>query len=406
MTLAPVRRVAMIAESFLPKVDGVSKTSFLTMRYLQQTGREVVVFAPDLAPRAIGDVRVVPLPSFGLFGASESRIALPHPILAQQLAAFKPDLIHLCSPALLSLGAVTLGRQNRIPIVANYQTDLPAYANHYRLSLFSQAVRDTLRYLHNRCHITLVPSRFTARQLQEAGFHRLRRWGRGVDSERFSPAHRSDAWRARLLAGRDPRSLLCIFVGRLANEKRVDLLLEVARTPGVALTIIGDGHQRAELEARFAGSGAHFHGYLFGDDLASAYASSDVFMFSGVAETFGQVVQEAMASGLPCVVVNQGGVVDLVEDGVNGVLCPPDPQAFARAAQMLRDREDVRLAMGARSRAIAEANPWSAVLAQLETHYSEAVALNARLNRLAPHTLTLLDTIAPPWNTFSRKAAG
>ena len=131
------------------------------------------------------------------------------------------------------------------------------------------------------------------------GYHRLRKWGRGVNGERFNPNRRSALWRERLLNGRDPNSLLCIYVGRLANEKRIDLLLETARTPGIALTIIGDGALRDELEATFAGTGTHFTGYLYGDDLADAYASADAFMFTGANETFGQVVQEAMASGLP-----------------------------------------------------------------------------------------------------------
>ncbi len=136
-------------------------------------------------------------------------------------------------------------------------------------------------------------------------------------------------WRERLLNGRDPDSLLCIYVGRLANEKRVDLLLEVARTPGVALTIIGDGALREALESLFAGTGTYFTGYLMGDDLPQAFASADVFAFTGPHETFGQVVQEAMASGLPSVVIDQGGVADLVLPGETGFICPDDSLAFA-----------------------------------------------------------------------------
>jgi glycosyltransferase involved in cell wall biosynthesis len=394
VNLAPVKRVAIFAESFLPKVDGVSKTAFLTLRYLQRSGREVLVFAPDIAPHAVGESRVVPLPSVAWYKAPESRMALPHPmIISQHLNSFKPDLIHLFSPALLSLGAAIMGRQNHIPVVANYQTDLPSYANHYNLALFSQALKDTLRYLHNQCHLTLVPSNWTASQLQGAGYHRLRKWGRGVNAGHFHPSRRTSEWRARLLNGRDPNSLLCIYVGRLANEKRVDLLLEVARTPGIALTIIGDGALRHELETLFAGTNTHFTGYLYGEDLAHAYASADAFMFTGACETFGQVVQEAMSSGLPCVVMNQGGVTDLVTDGVNGFTCPPDSQAFAAAAVALRDDVTLRERMAAASRAYAERNPWEAVLAQLETHYGEALELNDRMGRLILPNMGLLGKI-------------
>ncbi|MBE2183605.1 MAG: glycosyltransferase family 1 protein [Anaerolineae bacterium] len=391
--LAGVKRVALFAEAFLPKVDGVSKTAFLTLRYLQRTGREVLVFAPDIAPHSVGRTRVIPLPSVGWHKAPQSRLALPHPLVAQYLTAFKPDLIHLFSPALLSLTGMTVGRQLRVPVVANYQTDLPAYANHYNLHILSHAIKEALRYLHNRCHLTLVPSLWTAKQLGNEGFRRLRRWGRGVNARHFTPARRSAEWRGRLVNGRDPDSLMCIYVGRLANEKRVDLLLEVAKTPGIALTIIGDGGMRGELEAQFAGTNTYFMGALYGDDLAHAYASADVFLFTGVCETFGQVVQEAMASGLPCVIVNQGGITDLVDDGVNGFVCPLDPFALANAAAMLRDDPELRARMAATSRQMAGMNPWEAVMGQLEGHYCEALTLNQRLNRQIPAQTGLLGKI-------------
>ena len=374
--------MAIFAESFLPKVDGVSKTAYLTTRYLQETGREVLVFAPDIAPTQIGPSKVVPMPSIGVRVAPETRIALPNLMINQHLDAFQPDLIHLFSPALLSVSGMLAGRRRHIPVIANYQTDIPAYANHYGLSLFSRPSRDWLRFVHNGCHLTLVPSNYTLNQLQKWGYKRLRRWGRGVNTTGFSPQRRSDEWRARLLNGRDPSALVAIYVGRLANEKRIDLLLEVARTPGIALTIIGDGALRGDLEAQFAGTGTHFMGYLFGDDLAQAYASADVFMFPSPSETFGQVVQEAMASGLPAVVINQGGVVDLVEDGQTGYICEPDAGAFAAAVQRLRDNPEARARMAHQARCNAEAHPWSAIMAQLEGYYAEALRMSQRAVRV------------------------
>lgn len=391
--LAPIRRVAIIAEAFLPKVDGVSKTAFLTLRYLQQTGREVIVFAPDIAPRSVGTTKVIPLPSLGTRMAPETRIGLPHPVVAQQINEFQPDLIHMFSPALLSVSGMITGRQNRIPVIANYQTDLPAYANHYGLPFLSQVVRDWLRFVHNGCHLTLVPSNWSMRELQSNGYRRMRRWGRGVNGRHFSPARRSEAMRARLLNGRDPNSLLCLYVGRLAPEKRVDLLLDVARTPGVALTIIGDGAQRPELEAMFAGTNTHFTGYLFGDELASAYASADAFFFTGASETFGQVVQEALASGLPATIINQGGITDLVQHGVNGFICAEDPQAFAQAARQLRDDTELRANMSANARQSVERNSWEALMGELEGHYREAIALNERMNRVYPPQSSLFASL-------------
>lgn len=365
-------------------MDGVSKTAYLTLRYLQETGREVLVFAPDIAPSSVAGSQVIALPSLGIPAAPETRLALPHPTVVHHLNEFQPDLIHLFSPALLSASGMLAGRQNRIPVIANYQTDLPGYTYHYGFPFLSTVLRDWLRYIHNGCHLTLVPSNWTLRELNQMGYHRLRKWGRGVNGERFHPRRRSRMWRERLLNGRDPDSLLCIYVGRLANEKRVDLLLETARTPGVALTIIGDGALREELELMFAGTNTCFTGYLYGDDLAAAYAGADVFMFTGANETFGQVVQEAMASGLPAVIIDQGGITDQVTDGVNGFRCPPDPLAFAQAARTLRDQPEQRLRMAHNARRFAEQHPWEAIMAQLEGYYTEAIRLNERFDHLFP----------------------
>lgn len=344
----------------------------------------MLVFAPDTAPSYIGSSQVIPLPSLGIPAAPETRVALPTLAVGEYLDDFQPDIIHLFSPALLSVSGMIAGRQRGIPVIANYQTDLPTYAHHYGYHFLAQPTRDWLRYIHNGCHLNLVPSNYTLRQLRSWGYHRLRRWMRGVNGQKFNPKHRSKNWRAKLLNGRDSNALLCIYVGRLANEKRVDLLLETARTPGVALTIIGDGALRGDLERQFAGTDTHFMGYLYGKDLARAYASSDVFMFTGPCETFGQVVQEAMASGLPAVVVNQGGVADQVTHGQNGFLCSEDPLAFATAARMLRDDRYLLKTMSEASRRHAEHHPWSAIMGQLEGHYHDATRLNGRFRRFFP----------------------
>jgi glycosyltransferase involved in cell wall biosynthesis len=164
----------------------------------------------------------------------------------------------------------------------------------------------------------------------------------------------------------------------------VDLLPEVARTPGVALTIIGDGARREALETLFAGTDTYFTGYLVGDDLPQAFASADVFVFTGPNETFGQVVQEAMASGLPAVVTQQGAVADLVLPGETGYICAEDPAGFAAAIIRLRDQPALREQIAFKSRQLAAQRPWETVLSQLETHYAEAVGLNERLLRLYP----------------------
>jgi phosphatidylinositol alpha 1,6-mannosyltransferase len=380
--LAPVKRVAIFAEAFYPKIDGVSKLAYLTLRYLQQTGREVLVFAPDIAPTHVGPSQIVRSPSVGLPFAPETRFAFPPLTVGRLLKDFEPDLIHLFSPVVLAASGMMIGRRRDIPVIANYQTDLPAYTKHYGFGYITDVTRNWLRYVHNNCHLTLVPSQYTMNQLKAEDYQRMRIWRRGVDLSRFKPQQRSEEWRQRLLNGRDPNSLLCIYVGRLATEKRVDLLLETAKLPGVALTIIGDGAARDDLEALFADTDTYFTGYIFGAGLPQAYASADVFMFPGPSETFGQVVQEAMASGLPAIIINRGGITDLVQDGYNGFACPDDPQAFATAVRTLQADPELRRLMAQRSQAEASKNPWEAIMAQLENHYREAVEMNDRFYRM------------------------
>lgn len=378
--------MALFTEAFLPKVDGVSKSAYLTLRYLKQTGREVLVFAPDISPQQIEGTRVIPLRSVGVPGVPETRMALPSLRIAQELHRFQPDLIHMFSPAFMSVSGMANGRFMNVPVIANYQTDLPGYARVYQKGplgiIGSHLIRSWLRYVHNGCHLTLVPSQFTMDELRHQGYKRLRTWGRGVDSNRFSPDHATTEWRKRLLNGRDENALLCLYVGRLATEKRVDLLLQVARTKGVALTIIGDGAQRDLLQKTFAGTDTHFTGYLFGEDLSAAFASSDVFLFTGPNETFGQVIQEAMASGLPSVVINQGGAQNLVMEGETGFVVEGDADAFASAVRRLRDDRDLVERMSQAARETALQRPWERILSQLETFYQEAYIVNQRFVRV------------------------
>lgn len=377
-----VQKVAVLTESFLPKVDGVVKTTYLTIRYLQETGREVLVFAPDIAVNEVGNSQVIKIPSISVPQAPETRMALPNPAIARHIEAFQPDLIHLFSPAIMAVNGMAMGRHLNIPVIANYQTDLPGYTSQYGYPMLSEPVNRWLRYIHNGCHLTLAPTRTIIRELNASGYRRVRHWGRGVNTERFNPNHATPEMRERLLNGRDPNSLLCIFVGRLAPEKRVDMLLEVAKLDGVALTIIGDGALREELEGLFADTNTHFTGYLIGDELAQAFASADVFTFTGENETFGQVIQEAMASGIASVVVNSGGAPDVVEDGVTGIIAEPTPQAFADVIQGLRNNPEHLIELSRNARRVAEQRPWSALMAQIEGYYEEAYMMNQRFKRL------------------------
>lgn len=366
-------RIALICETFLPDVNGVTTTLCRLLEYLQYQGHDVLLFAPHGAPSSYAGAEVVPLNGMPLPLYPEVKLTPPQPGLTARLQRFQPDLVHLVGPVVL--GAIVPGivRRLGLPLIASYHTDFGAYSQHYGFGFLKHGVNAWLRWIHNRCRINLCPSRFTMNVLRAAGFRRLRIWGRGVDIERFHPRYRSEAWRAAV--GVQPGERVVLYVGRVAAEKRVDLLPEAIRgLPNTRLVIVGDGPFRSELQRRCAGLPVHFTGYLKGDDLATAYASADVFVFTSDTDTFGQVVQEAMASALPVVAARAGGALDLIHYGQNGYLFTPGivSDLRSRLREVLANDER-RLAQGTVGRAIAEQRSWPRVMQELMGYYAQVL---------------------------------
>jgi phosphatidylinositol alpha 1,6-mannosyltransferase len=382
-------RIAIITESFPPDVNGVAHSVVRIAEHLVQRGHTpmVVAPAPSSATRAITGahpypvIRVpsVPVPRYRTF-----RLGLPLPRLADALVAHAPDLVHLASPFLLGARGVALAGQLDLPSVAVYQTDVAAYARAYLSWLGAAGTsgrrglglgRDVgeaaawrwIRTIHNGADRTLAPSTASASDLVSHGVQRVWLWRRGVDAARFDPAKRSD--RLRRLLAPDGETIVG-YVGRLAVEKRVDLLAAACRLPGVKVVVVGDGPARRDLEKALPG--AVFLGVRHGDQLARIYASLDVFVHTGAHETFGQTVQEAMASGVPVVAPAAGGPLDLVTPGVTGELVPPgDAGAIASAVVALAGsaRE-----YGRAARASVADRTWVAVGDELINHYSAVLA--------------------------------
>lgn len=363
-------RVLIISESFPPDVNGVANSAVRVAEHLCRRGHQPLVVAPEPAsarPRTAGAhrypvVRVhsVPAPRYRSF-----RIGLPTPGLTDAVVAYAPDVVHLASPFVLGARGAGLAERLRLPCVAVYQTDVPAYLRAYRLGLAEPAAWRWLRRVHNAASRTLAPSRASVAALAGHGIERVWRWPRRVDAVRFNPAHRSQRLRALL---KPAGELLVGYVGRLAPEKRVDLPARTARLPGVRVVVVGDGPARPEL-ARVL-PGAVFLGERHGEQLARLYASLDLFVHTGPYETFGQSLQEALASGVPVVAPAAGGPMDLVTPGTNGVLVPPgDPAAVAGAvAGLAADRERLS-GYAAAARDSVAGRTWSAVGDALIGHY-------------------------------------
>jgi phosphatidylinositol alpha 1,6-mannosyltransferase len=366
-------RIALVTESFLPDVNGVANSVARIADHLVGRGHDPLIVAPQ-PPSKAGAVATLPypvvrLPSLPVPGYSRFRLGVPTRQLAAHLHAHGTDLVHLASPFVLGAGGATAARALGVPAVAVFQTDLPSYARAYRIGLTEQAGWRWLRRIHNAVNRTLAPSTASVASLRANGVERVHLWQRGVDGSRFHPARRSTAIRRALAPGGET---LVGYVGRLATEKHVDLLAGASRLAGVRVVVVGDGPAAAALRRQLPA--AVFLGARHGAQLARIYASFDVFAHPGPYETFGQSVQEAMASGLPVVAPAAGGPLDLVEPGRTGHLVPPlDGATFTAAiADLVADPDRARQ-WGAAGRAAVAHRTWARVGDELLDHYADAL---------------------------------
>ncbi|MEV5883525.1 glycosyltransferase family 1 protein [Streptomyces sp. NPDC052020] len=369
-------RVVIVTESFPPDVNGVAHCALQTARHLVDRGHAPLVVAPAPAagsePGVQAPCPVVRVPSLPLPGYPQVRVALPSRRVAAALAGHRADLVHLAGPFVLGVRGMAAAARLRIPAVAVYQTDLAGYARTY-LGAGEAAAWRRLRSVHGAADLTLAPSSAAARDLRAHGVPRVELWPRGVDTVRFRPG-RCDAALRRELA---PNGELIVgYVGRLAAEKRVELLAGVQGLEGVRVVVVGDGPRRPALERDLPD--AVFLGRRTGDDLARIFASLDVFVHTGPFETFCQTVQEAMASGVPVIAPAAGGPLDLVAHGRTGLLVPPGDAAAVRdAVWTLAADPGQRAAYGAAGRAAVEGRTWAAVGDRLIGHYADVLALRA-----------------------------
>jgi phosphatidylinositol alpha 1,6-mannosyltransferase len=363
-------RIAIVAESFLPQVNGVSNSVRHVVDWLTAGGHEVLVVAPGPGDTSYaGTTEVVRLRSFQLPGYAGFPVGMPdRRAVADALATFAPDVVHLASPALLGAAGVSVARRMSLPTVAVFQTDLAGFARQYRLRADS-AVWAWIRRIHTRADRTLAPSTVTAEQLRAVGVPRVALWGRGVNLDLFRPARRDQALRRRLAPHGE---LLVGYVGRLAAEKGVRRLARIADLPGMRLVVVGDGPERPTLERALPN--AAFLGMLRGEELARAFASLDVFVHTGEHETFCQTVQEAQASGVAAVVPAAGGPLDLVEHGSSGLLFDPrDPDALRRAVAAVAGDETLRARLAQGGAARVSGRGWAQLVDELVIRHYGAV---------------------------------
>ncbi|MDZ8092482.1 MAG: glycosyltransferase family 1 protein [Nostoc sp. DedQUE05] len=368
-------RIALFTETFLPKVDGIVTRLRHTVDHLQRSGNQVLVIAPDGGITEHKGAKVYGVTGFPLPLYPELKMALPRPAIGYVLEKFKPDIIHVVNPAVLGLSGIFYSKILKIPLVASYHTHLPQYLQHYGLGMLEGFLWELLKGAHNQAALNLCTSTAMVEELTAHGIERVDLWQRGVDTELFHPDLASVEMRSRL-SQNHPESPLLLYVGRLSAEKEIERIKPILEAiPEARLALVGDGPHREALQKHFAGTNTYFVGYLMGQELGSAFASADAFIFPSRTETLGLVLLEAMAAGCPVVAARSGGIPDIVTDGVNGYLFEPtaDVQGAIAATVRLLEQKQQRDIIRQNARQEAESWGWAAATKQLQDYYQKVI---------------------------------
>ena len=372
-------KIAFFTETFLPKVDGIVTRLTKTIEFLTKNGDEVIVFCPEGCPDSYKGATIVGVAAMPLPLYPELKLGLPGPAVSDKLEEFKPDLIHVVNPAVLGLGGIWLAKTNNIPLIASYHTHLPKYLEHYGMGMLEPLLWELLKAAHNQALLNLCTSTAMVNELEEKGIQRTALWQRGVDTTNFRPELRSDKMREKLFGKYQKTDSLLIYVGRLSAEKQIERIKPVLdNIPGACLALVGDGPYRGQLEKIFENTQTNFIGYLSGEELASAYASGDIFLFPSSTETLGLVLLEAMAAGCPVIGANKGGIPDIIDDGINGCLYNPDEKdngerSLIEATKKILVDKNKKETMRKEARKEAEKWDWNQATLQLQKYYSETL---------------------------------
>jgi glycosyltransferase involved in cell wall biosynthesis len=386
-------RVAVVTETWPPEVNGVAATAARVVAELRDRGHELQVIRPrqhqdDDAAQEPGYAEVLmrglPIPRY-----PQLKMGLPSRRALQRLWALaRPDVVHIVTEGPLGWSALQAAQALRLPVVSDFRTNFHAYSRHYGVAWLQRPIVGYLRKFHNRTACTMVPTESLRAELQAEGFARLRVVARGVDTALFDPRRRSEALRRQW--GVAPHEMAAVHVGRIAPEKNLDTLIAAhaamrQRDPRVKLVFVGDGPARAAMQQRCPE--AHFAGLQRGEALAAHYASADVFLFPSLTETYGNVLPEAMASGLAVLAFDCAAAGQLVRHGHNGLLVKPGEDAdFCSMAARLAGRLDESRRLGTEARQAALKLDWGRIAREVEAEYLAALATAPQLKfaALAP----------------------
>jgi len=375
-SLAPPRRsrrIACVTETYPPEVNGVAGTLARMIQGLQERNHEIQLIRPRQTAAQSPEstpgfhevlMRGLPVPRYPTL-----RMGMPSKrALVQMWSTHRPDVVHIATEGPLGWSALNAALHLKLPVCSDFRTNFHAYSRHYGIGWLHRPIMAYLRKFHNRTAFTMVPSESLRQQLRANGFERLVLVTRGVDTDLFSPARRSEALRQSW--GVTPATPVALFVGRLAAEKNLDALANAFRAmrqqrADARLVVVGEGPAAQQLAE--AVPEAIFAGTRRGDELGAHYASADLFVFPSMTETFGNVTLEAMASGLAVLAYDHASAGQMIKSGENGLIAPlGNEEEFVRLARHLVATPEHAREMGRRARESAGAAGWDRIVAQVE----------------------------------------
>ena len=366
-------KIAIVTETFLPSTDGIVTRLKKAIEYFLSEGHEVLVIAPDLGVTEYRGAKVIGVKPITFPFYRYRKWGFPSRKVYHELKKFEPDVIHAVNPVLLATSAVTAAQKLDVPLVSSYHTHLPKYLDFYKIYKPAKPLLWWyIRRQHKNADINLVTSETIKKELDAEGIERLSVIPRGVDIEKRHPKFKDADMRARLTDGK-PHNKLLVFIGRLAIEKEIHKLLPMLeKRSDISLAIIGDGPARNELEKIFEGTRTVFTGFLHGEELSKAYASSDAFIFPSISETLGLVILEGMASGLPIIAAKSGPTMEQVSHEVNGMLYEnEDLDSLLDAVEVIDETEKFR-AIKEEARKEALKFSWDNASKRLLDYYKDA----------------------------------
>jgi glycosyltransferase involved in cell wall biosynthesis len=373
-------KLAIVTETYPPEVNGVASTIARFIKGLAEMGHDITLIRPRQGfkdkPKNESHFKEILTLGMPIPGYSSLRMGLPQKnMLLKQWASDRPNLIHIVTEGPLGWSALEAAKKLNIPICSDFRTNFDAYSTHYGMSFLKNPIQRYLRYFHNNCNFTMVPTQDLKNQLLSNGFERLRIVARGIDTELFNPLKRSQELRDQW--GIKDNQKVVLYVGRLASEKNLQVTVDtfkamLQKDSNLKMVWVGDGPEKGSLKLSCPNS--IFAGVQTGEALAAHYASGDIFLFSSLSETFGNVTLEAMASGLAVLAYDYAAARQFIDHGANGFLANLNEANSFVAAGFALLKEDVNLEnLRACARQTTLEISWDQVTKKLENNYHDLI---------------------------------